>query len=103
MARWGWRLFRRDWRGQLLLITLLAMTVAGAIFGGSAAFNVTALPNARFGSATQLLSFDGANPSRLATDVAAARKAFGTIEVIGHRFVPIPGSVKTAELRTQAP
>ena len=75
MARWGWRLFRRDWRGQLLLITLLAVTVAGAIFGGSAAFNVSALPNARFGSATQLLSFDGADPGRLAADVAAARKA----------------------------
>jgi putative ABC transport system permease protein len=103
MARWGWRLFRRDWRGQLLLIVLLAITVAGAIFGGSAAFNVTALPNARFGSATQLLSFDGADPGRLADDVAAARKAFGEIEVIGHRFVPIPGSVRTAELRTQAP
>ena len=103
MARWGWRLFRRDWHGQLLLITLLAVTVAGAVFGGSAAFNVTALPNARFGSATQLLSFDGSDQGHLAADVAAARRAFGTIEVIGHRFVPIPGSVKTAELRTQAP
>ena len=103
MARWAWRLFRREWRGQVLLITLLTITVAGAIFGGSAAFNVSALPNARFGSATELLSFDGTNPRRLAADVVAARKAFGTIEVIGHRFVPIPGTVKTAELRTQAP
>ena len=103
MVRWSWRLFRREWRGQVLLITLLALTVAGAIFGGSAAYNVAPSPNAQLGSATQLLSFDGSNPRRLAADIAVARKAFGTIEVIGHRYVPIPGSVKTAELRAQSP
>jgi putative ABC transport system permease protein len=103
MVRWSWRLFRREWRGQLLLITLLALTVASAIFGGSAAYNVAPSPNAQFGSATQLLSFDGADPHRLAADIFAARKAFGTIEVIGHRYVPIPGSVKTAEFRAQSP
>ena len=61
LVRWAWRLFRREWRSQILLIALLALTVAGAVFGGSAAYNVTPSPNAQFGSATQLLSFDGAN------------------------------------------
>ena len=100
---WAWRLFRREWRSQILLIALLTLTVAGAVFGGSAAYNVTPVPNAQFGSATQLLSFDGADPRALAADIAAARKAFGTIETIGHRYVPIPGSVETIEFRSQSP
>jgi putative ABC transport system permease protein len=37
LGRWAWRLFRREWRGQILLIALLTLTVAGAVFGGSAA------------------------------------------------------------------
>ena len=103
MAHWAWRLFRREWRSQILLIALLTLTVAGAVFGGTAAYNVTPSPNAQFGSATRLLSFDGANPQALATNIAAARKAFGTIETIGHRYVPIPGSVETVEFRSQSP
>jgi putative ABC transport system permease protein len=103
VVRWAWRLFRREWRSQILLTALLTLTVAGAIFGGSAAYNVTSSPNAQFGSATQLLSFDGANPQALVANIAAARKAFGTIETIGHRYVPIPGSVETVEFRSQSP
>ena len=83
VVRWAWRLFRREWRSQILLTALLTLTVAGAVFGGTAAYNVTPSPNAQFGSATQLLSFDGANPQALAANIAAARRAFGTIEIIG--------------------
>jgi putative ABC transport system permease protein len=103
MAHWAWRLLRREWRSQILLVALLTLTVAGAVFGGSAAYNVTPSPNAQFGSATQLLSFDGADPRALAANIAAARRAFGTIETIGHRYVPIPGSVETVEFRSQSP
>jgi putative ABC transport system permease protein len=103
LGRWAWRLFRREWRSQILLIALLTLTTAGAVFGGTAAYNVTPSPNAQFGSATQLLSFDGADPQALAANIAAARKDFGTIEIIGHRYVPIPGSVETVDFRSQSP
>jgi putative ABC transport system permease protein len=103
MARWAWRLFRRDWRSQFLLILLLGITVAGAVFGGSAAYNVSPLPNAHFGSATQLISFDASDPTTLQADLLAARKDLGSIEVIGHRYLPIPGSVQTMEIRAQSP
>ena len=32
VLRWGWRLFRRDWRQQLLVLVLLAVAVAAAAF-----------------------------------------------------------------------
>jgi putative ABC transport system permease protein len=103
VARWAWRLFRREWRQQILVLALLILAVAAAAFSVSAAYNVASLPGPQFGSANHLLQFDGSNPKVLAADIAAARKAFGTIQVIGRRFVPIPGSGQTVEFRAQNP
>jgi putative ABC transport system permease protein len=103
VARWAWRLFRREWRQQILVLALLTITVAAAAFSVSAAYNVASLPGPQFGSADHLLQFGGTSPKTLAADIAAARTSFGTIQVIGHRFVPIPGSAQTVEFRAQNP
>jgi len=94
VARWAWRLFRREWRQQILVLALLTLTVAAAAFSVSAAYNVASLPGPQFGSASYLLQFGGTSRKALAADIAAARKAFGTIQVIGRRFAPIPGSAQ---------
>ena len=103
VARWAWRLFRREWRQQILVLALLTITVAAAAFSVSAAYNVASLPGPQFGSASYLLQFGGTSRKALAADIAAARKAFGTIQVIGRRFAPIPGSAQTVEFRAQNP
>ncbi len=103
VARWAWRLFRREWRQQILVLALLTLTVAAAAFSVSAAYNVASLPGPQFGSARYLLQFGGNGPKAMAADVAAARKAFGTIQVIGRRFVPIPGSAQTVEFPAEDP
>ncbi len=103
VARWAWRLFRREWRQQILVLALLILTVAAAAFSVSAAYDVASLPGPQFGSANHLLQFDGTNPGALTADIAAARKAFGTIQVIGRRFVPIRGSTQTVEFRAESP
>jgi putative ABC transport system permease protein len=103
MARWAWRLLRREWRQQILVLALLTLAVAAAAFSVSAAYNVASLPGPQFGSANHLLQFPAADPKAAAADIAAARKAFGTIEVIGRRFAPIPGSSQTVEFRAQNP
>ena len=41
--------------------------------------------------------------ARLEAGLDAARKSFGTIEVIGHRSVRRPGDVETVDYRSQAP
>ena len=97
VARWAWRLFRREWRQQILVLALLTLTVAAAAFSVSAAYNVASLPGPQFGSASYLLQFGGTSPKALAADIAAARTSFGTIQVIGRRFVPIPGSAQTVD------
>jgi putative ABC transport system permease protein len=103
LARWAWRLLRREWRQQLLIVALLVLTVAAATFSVATAYNVASRPGPQFGSADYLLQFTGPNQATIAADVAAAKKAFGTIQVIDHQFVTIPGSTQTAEYRAMAP
>jgi len=103
VLRWGWRLFRREWRQQLLVLLLLTITVAAAIFSVTAAYNIIPSSDAQFGTADHRLDIDGADPPTLDTEVSAVRAWFGTAEVIGHQPVPVPGSVETLELRTQDP
>jgi len=103
VTRWAWRLLRREWRQQILVLALLALTVAAAAFGVAAAYNVASLPSPQFGSASYLLQFTGTDQKTMTADIAAARKAFGTIQVIGRQFVSIPGSTQTVEYRALNP
>jgi putative ABC transport system permease protein len=103
VVRWAWRLFRREWRRQILLIALLTVAAAAAVASVTIAYNSGAADDAEFGSGNHLLRFDGADASRLEAGLAAARERLGTIDVIGHRSLPVPGSVDPVEFRSQDP
>jgi putative ABC transport system permease protein len=102
VIRWAGRMFRREWRQQILVATLLTVSVAAATGSITLANNTTPADNAEHGSASYLLWFDGTNP-RMEAEVAAARRYFGTIDVVGHRSVAVPGSVETVDFRSQDP
>jgi putative ABC transport system permease protein len=103
LMRWSWRMFRREWRQQVLVLALLAIAVAAAT--ASVAIVHTAVPadDAEFGTADHILTFDGGDPRKLAAGLARARRTFGTIDVIGHRSVPVPGAVDSVDVRAQSP
>jgi putative ABC transport system permease protein len=103
VTRWAWRLLRREWRQQILVLALLALTVGAAAFGVAAAYNVASRPSPQFGSASYLLQFGGADQKVMTADITAARKAFGSIQLIGRQFVSIPGSAQTVEFRALSP
>jgi putative ABC transport system permease protein len=103
VVRWAWRLFRREWRQQMLVIALLTVASAAAIASVTIAYNSGSADDAEFGSANSLLRLDGADPGKLEAGLAATRDRFGTIEVIGHRSVRVPGSVDPVEFRSQDP
>lgn len=85
-------------------MALLTLAVAAATGGASAAFNLApAEGNAERGSADQSLHFENADPAGMAVDIVAAEQWFGTIDVIGRRYVPIPGLFEPVELRSQDP
>jgi putative ABC transport system permease protein len=104
VIRWGWRLFRREWRQQLLVTALLVLAVTAATIGISAAHSLIPLgQTARLGDANQMFVFDGLEPDAARTQVAAIEERFGTIDVIGRWYVPIPGAADTVEFRAQDP
>jgi putative ABC transport system permease protein len=103
VVRWAWRMFRREWRQQILVTALLTVAVAAAIGSVTVAYNSAPAEDAEFGSAAQLLRFDGGDPRPLAAGLAAAEKRFGTIDVIGHRSLTVPGGVDKVEFRAQDP
>jgi hypothetical protein len=96
VIRWALRMFRREWRQQLLVVTLLTVAVAAAVGGITTVYNASPADNAEFGAADHLLRFDGADPRKLEAGVAAAEKWFGTTEVIEHRSLAVPGGVETS-------
>jgi putative ABC transport system permease protein len=96
-------MFRREWRQQLLVLTLLTVAVTAAIGSITIAYNSLPADNSDFGSANQVLSLDPSDPRNLQTALDSAKESFGTFDVIGHRSVPVPGSVETLDYRSQTP
>ena len=105
LIRWAWRMFRREWRQQVLVIALLTVAVAAAIASVTVAYNSGSdtSNDAEFGSANTLLDFDGRNPRALQASLAAVKQEFGTIDVIGHRSLAVPGGVEKLDFRSQDP
>jgi putative ABC transport system permease protein len=103
LVRWAWRLFRREWRQQILVIALVTVAVAAAACGITIAYNSGPLDYAEFGSGNARFELDAADPGKLEASLAAAEERFGTIDVIAHRSLPVPGSVDTLEFRAQDP
>jgi len=101
--RWGWRLFRREWRQQLLVLGLLTMAVAATVWGASVVTNWQ-LPNpgyATFGTAAALVTLPGADP-RLAADIAAIQDRWGPADVIENQDIAT-GTTQPVQLRAEDP
>src|SRR5579884_4166751 len=101
MVRWSWRLFRREWRQQLLVLGMISVAVAATIVGSGIATNTPPPANAGFGTANNLLTLPGSDPN-LGSDLAGLRRAFGTVDVIQNQTIAT-GLAGGADLRSQDP
>ena len=54
VVRWAWRMFRREWRQQLLVMGLIVVAVAGTFIGAAVATNTPPPAGAGFGTAQDL-------------------------------------------------
>ena len=102
VMRWAWRMFRREWRQQLLVLALLTVALVATTVGAGLAANAGYSLAATFGTANRLVTLSGSDPS-LAADIAAMKRGFGTVEVIEHQRVAVPGSANPIDLRAQDP
>jgi putative ABC transport system permease protein len=104
VIRWASRLLRREWRQHLLILGLLTVAVAGATRFSCAIYNVASADgDSEFGDGNHIFGLEQPDPSTLPGDLERARARFGAIDVIGHRAVPVPGSVTSVVERAQDP
>lgn len=103
VIRWAWRLFRREWRQQFLMLYLVAVAVAVAIGSTTVLYNLAPPNEGRFGDAGARVSLVAFGPQSLAEDLALIEEQVGTVDVIGHRYLPVPGTTDRVELRSQDP
>ena len=105
VVRWAWRLFRREWRQQILVLDAAHRRCGGGdrSGGGGLQHRPGRRVNAEFGTATTFFRFDEPQPEALQAKLEAGEEWFGAIDVIGHRSVSVPGSIETVDYRTQDP
>jgi putative ABC transport system permease protein len=102
VVRWGFRLFRREWRQQLLVFGLLTVAMAAMVMGSAVATAAPGQPGeATFGTATAMITLPGSDP-RLAADVAAIRQRHGTVDVIENENLST-GTTQDVQLRAEDP
>ena len=103
VVRWAWRLFRREWRQQLLVLVLLTLAVAVASGGTAALYSTAPIDDGALGHAQQRIDLGGKAPTEpgagagtpsVAETIASAEATFGTVEAIGLSTVAVPGSVE---------
>lgn len=102
MIRWAWRLFKREWRQQILILALITLAVTTTILGAAVANNTPPPVNAGFGTAHYRAIMQGTDP-KLKSQLASFSKEFGRTEVIENQALSVPGSTETFQLRSQNP
>jgi len=103
VIRWAWRLFRREWRQQILILALLMVAVAATIWGAGVATNTPpSNPSAgTFGTASALVTLPGHDP-HLAADIAAVTSKYRPADVIENQNLST-GLTEAVQLRAQDP
>ena len=102
VIRWGWRLFRREWRQQLLVLGLLTVAVAAAIWGASVVTNSQIPPSyPTFGTGAARVTLPGSDP-QLAADIATIAGRWGPADLIEEQNVTA-GARQSVQLRAEGP
>jgi putative ABC transport system permease protein len=102
MIRWSWRMLRREWRSQLLLVVLLTVAVAFAVCGTTALNNAPAKADPTYGKAKSAWLISGQGSQAVAADLAKLRDAYGDVDVIARTVEKVPGLAQGVEYRAQA-
>ena len=102
VIRWGWRLFRREWRQQLLVLGLLTVAVAATIWGASVVTNSQIPPGyPTFGTGAALVTLPGTDP-QLTADIATIDGRWGPTDLIEKQNITT-GTRQSVQLRAERP
>jgi putative ABC transport system permease protein len=101
VIRWSWRMFRREWRQQSLVLALIVVALAATVVGAAVATNTPPPAGAGFGTAQERATLPGG--PHLAGQIAVLQQHAGRVDVIENQAIAIPGSINTYALRAQDP
>ncbi|HTS98076.1 MAG TPA: FtsX-like permease family protein [Streptosporangiaceae bacterium] len=102
VIRWAWRLFRREWRQQLLVLGLLTVAVAATIWGASVVTNSQIPPGyATFGTGAAQVTLPGSDP-HLTADIATITSHWGPADLIEKQNITT-GTRQSVQLRAESP
>src|SRR5258708_22877464 len=91
VIRWAWRMFRREWRQQLLVLALIVVAVAATFVGAAVATDTPPPAGLGFGTAKDLATFPG--PDRhLAADIASLQRRVRRGDAVQDHLPPPPPS-----------
>jgi putative ABC transport system permease protein len=102
VIRWAWRLFRREWRQQFLILALIIVAVAATIVGSAVSINTRQAADFGFGTAQDSVTLHS-TPAQAAISIGQLRRQVGEVEVIDNETLSIPGSINTYQLRAENP
>jgi ABC-type lipoprotein export system ATPase subunit len=101
VIRWGWRLLRREWRQQLLVLGLLTVAVAATVWGASVVTNSQIPPGyPTFGTGAARVTLPGTDP-HLAADIADIAGRWGPADLIGEQRITA-GTGQSVQLRAES-
>src|SRR5689334_8033853 len=80
VIRWAARLFRRDWRQQVLVLALLTIAVGASVTLAASVVNTANDRDGRFGDASVILRFEEPDAAAANQRLTALREQFGTID-----------------------
>jgi putative ABC transport system permease protein len=101
VIRWSWRMFRREWRQQMLVLALIVVALAATVVGAAVATKTPPPAGAGFGPGQDMAPLPGG--PHLAGQRALLQQDVGRVDIIENQTVAIPGSINTYDLRAQDP
>src|SRR5262245_44315968 len=102
VIRWAVRLFRREWRQQLLVFGLLTVAVAATIWGASVVTNGQIPPGyPTFGTGAAQVTLPGTDP-HLTADIATIAGRWGPADLIEKQNITT-GTRQSVQLRAESP
>jgi len=103
VMRWAWRLFRREWRQQLLILSLIVVATAAVLVGAATSSNSPQPNTFGFGTARYSATFAAPNAAALHTTLSTLGRELGQLDVIENQSVLVPGTVDSFDMRAQDP
>ena len=103
IVRWAWRLFRREWRAQLLVLCLATIAVGAAITAATMAVRAGTDPAGRFGNGGGVAHLDVRRPAETLATVEGLAARFGSVQQIDHELAPVAGAREAVDVRAFDP